>query len=62
MLILTRKPDQRQRICDEIQIRILQVNANEQSVSLCINAPSQIPIVRTESYKQFEEPHKRNKK
>jgi carbon storage regulator len=50
MLVLTRKPNQSIVINDEIEITVLSVTAGK--VRLGIQAPREIPVFRTEIYRQ----------
>ena len=46
MLVLTRKKDESVLIGDAIRVTVLEVNAN--SISVGIDAPDEVPILRAE--------------
>ena len=58
MLVLTRKPDQSIVINDDIEITVLSVTAGK--VRLGIQAPREIPVFRTEIYRQRLEEQRRS--
>lgn len=50
MLVVTRTPNQRLYIGDEIQIKVTKVNRGH--VSLGITAPKHVPLVKSELYER----------
>ncbi|MCS7204280.1 MAG: carbon storage regulator CsrA [Leptospiraceae bacterium] len=57
MLILTRKTNQSIMIGDEIEIVIVEVRGDQ--VKLGIKAPKNIPVHRSEVYKEIQEQNKK---
>lgn len=53
MLVLTRKPDQSIMIGDDVEITVLSVSGDK--VRLGIQAPADVPVHRTEIYREIRE-------
>ncbi|RFD23992.1 carbon storage regulator [Pseudomonas sp. GL93] len=60
MLLITRRPGERLRIDDEIQIRVIDVIGSH--VSLGIEAPKHIPIARSELHERAIDAEDKDKK
>ena len=60
MLLITRRPGERLRIDDEIQIRVIDVIGGH--VSLGIEAPKHIPIARSELHERAIDAEDKDKK
>lgn len=58
MLVITRKPNERLHIKDEIQIKVIKVDGSK--VSLGIIAPKEVTIVRSEENKEKPDEYKNN--
>jgi carbon storage regulator len=53
MLVLTRKPDQSIMIGDDVEVTVLSVSGDK--VRLGIQAPGEVPVHRTEIYREIRE-------
>ena len=52
MLVLSRKPGERVRIGEEIEVTVLEIRGNQ--VKLGFSGPSEVPIHREEIYQRME--------
>ncbi len=59
MLVLTRKPKQSIMIGDDIELTVLSVSVGGEKVRLGIQAPSEVPVHRTEIYLEIQRQHGR---
>ena len=57
MLVLTRKPKQSIMIGDDVEVTLLAVYGEK--VRLGIQAPSEVPVHRTEIYLEIQREHRR---
>jgi len=55
MLVLTRKPKQSIMIGDDVEVTVLSVGGEK--VRLGIQAPSEVPVHRTEIYREIQRQH-----
>ena len=56
VLVLTRKPKQRIMIGDDVEITLLSASGGK--VRIGIQAPSEVPVYRTEIYTEIRQEHR----